>query len=68
MPTINIIFDGPPGPEGPRFIEVEDEHGRSVRVGRWVESRGGLWSLQLRVEEGEIAPRSIGFHAREDHG
>lgn len=32
---IHIVFDGPPGPEGGRFIEVEDERGSSVKVGRW---------------------------------
>ena len=32
-PGLYVIFDGPPGPEAPRFIEVEDEIGRSV--GPW---------------------------------
>jgi len=27
---IDVVFDGPPGPEPPRFIEVEDEQGRSI--------------------------------------
>ena len=30
---VDIVFDGPPGPEGNRFIEVEDAHGRSIRFG-----------------------------------
>ena len=36
MASILIIFDRPPGPEAPRFIEVEDEHGNSISVGEWV--------------------------------
>jgi hypothetical protein len=33
----DIVFDGPPGPEPPRFVEVEDKWGRSIRYGQWVE-------------------------------
>ncbi len=29
---VYIVFDGAPGPEGPRFIEVETTEGQSVRV------------------------------------
>lgn len=32
---IVIVFDGPPGPEAGRFVEVEDEAGHSIRVGDW---------------------------------
>ncbi|MFZ4617718.1 MAG: hypothetical protein ACOYM2_16165 [Rectinemataceae bacterium] len=31
--AINILFDGPPGPEGGRFVEVEDGAGKSISVG-----------------------------------
>lgn len=51
MPFINVIFDGPPGPEGGRFVEVEDEHGRSIRVGEWEADprpeHEGLWRLRI---------------------
>lgn len=30
---IDIVFDAPPGPNSGRFVEVEDEAGRSVDVG-----------------------------------
>ena len=33
---IDVVFDGPPGPAPGRFVEVEDETGRSInrrRVG-----------------------------------
>jgi hypothetical protein len=45
--AINIIFDGPPGPEGPRFIEVETDDGRSIRVGEWQERTNGYWRLRI---------------------
>lgn len=44
--TIDIVFDGPPGPESGRFVEVEDATGRSIRIGEWIET-GGLWRLRL---------------------
>jgi hypothetical protein len=51
-PGYYIIFDGPPSRESGRFIEVEDETGRSVGAetgAEWVEERWvGLpstWSL-----------------------
>lgn len=33
--AICIIFDGPPGPDGPRFVEVERPDGHSIRIGAW---------------------------------
>lgn len=38
-----IRFDGPPGPEGGRFIEVELD-GKSVRFGEW-KQEGRQWIL-----------------------
>jgi hypothetical protein len=38
-----IRFDGPPGPESGRFIEVE-RNGKSVRFGQWVKD-GDDWLL-----------------------
>ena len=34
---VDIVFDGPPGPESGRLIEVEDVSGRSIRFGHWIE-------------------------------
>lgn len=45
--TIDIVFDGPPGPEAGRFVEVEDACGRSFRTGEWVERPDGYWVLRL---------------------
>ncbi|MFC4852771.1 hypothetical protein [Actinophytocola glycyrrhizae] len=46
--AINIVFDGPPSHEGPRFVEVEDDAGRSIRVGEWVPRDDGYWALRIR--------------------
>ena len=49
---IDIVFDGPPGPEGPRFVEVERTDSRaSLKVGEWVKRDDGYWALRLSVEE-----------------
>lgn len=48
--VIRIIFDGPPGPEGGRFIECEDDQGQSIelaQVGQLKEIDGGLWELRI---------------------
>jgi len=38
MAAINVVFDGPLRPQMPRFVEVEDDHGRGVTVGGRVEA------------------------------
>lgn len=40
-----IIFDGPPGPNAGRFVEVEDAAGKSVNVAAWTERDDGTWAL-----------------------
>lgn len=45
--AINIIFDGPPGPESGRFIEVENDAGIGMRIGEWIQLEGGLWALRI---------------------
>lgn len=44
---VDIVFDRSPGPDAPRFIEVEDEQGRSATVGEWVERADGYWALRI---------------------
>jgi len=44
---INIILDGPPGPESGRFIEVEDDAGNSLSVGTWRQRKDGRWALRI---------------------
>lgn len=43
-PGLYVVFDGPPGHTSGRFIEVEDENGRSVGVGTW-RQEGSVWAL-----------------------
>lgn len=51
MNKIRIVCDGPPGPESGRFVEVEDESGKSIAVGTWETHQefGGhqFWHLVL---------------------
>jgi hypothetical protein len=53
---IDIVFDGPPGPEGNRFIEVEDALGRSIRFGLWIERDDGRWVLRITPADFEKRP------------
>ena len=49
MPSfpINVVFDGPPGHKSGRFVEVEDDSGKSISIGKWIKRPDGLWSLQI---------------------
>lgn len=33
---IDVVFDGPPSHVSGRFVEVEDDQGKSVHVGEWI--------------------------------
>lgn len=44
---IDIVFDGPPGPQSGRFVEVENEKGESISVGEWIERADGYWVLRI---------------------
>lgn len=48
---IDIVFDGPPGPQSGRFIEVEDMEGKSIRVGEWIRRPDGYWVLRLETAD-----------------
>lgn len=47
---IDIVFDGPPGPESGRFVEVEDDAGTSISVGEWVETPP-YWRLRIQEDK-----------------
>lgn len=51
MSYIDIVFDGPPSVEPPRFVEAEDESGASVRAGEWIERPDGYWVLRIPREQ-----------------
>ena len=41
-----IVFDGPPGPDSCRFVEVENQHGASVKAGEWTQcAQSPFWQL-----------------------
>lgn len=67
---IDIVFDGPPSAESGRFVEVENEHGRSINAGEWIDPDGAgpYWRLRLSLNAGlnDLA-ESINKIAR-DHG
>lgn len=44
---VDIVFDGPPGPESGRFVETEDRHGSSIKVGEWVDRGDGYHALRI---------------------
>lgn len=52
---IDIVFDGPPGPESGGFVEVEDENGCSISVGTWLEYEEHKPMSVLRIPR--IIPR-----------
>lgn len=47
MKHIDIVCDGPPGPEAGRFVEVEDDTGCSIRLGEWIQRSDGYWVLRF---------------------
>jgi hypothetical protein len=55
---VDIVFDGPPGPEGNRFIEVEDASGRSIAFGEWIERQDRRWVLRITAADFQ-KPRRI---------
>lgn len=44
---IDVVFDGPPGPEAGRFVEVENDEGHSINFGEWVKRDDGYWVLRI---------------------
>ena len=46
MKEVYVIFDGPPGHNGGRFVELEDANGNSVNSPGWMENqKKGFWRL-----------------------
>lgn len=58
--TLHIVFDRLPCPDGARFIDVEDDTGRSVRVGEWRQRPDGQAVLVLAAS----APDGVELAAR----
>lgn len=47
LAAINIVFDGPPGHEAGRFVEVETDDGHSISLGHWLQRSDGYWALRI---------------------
>jgi hypothetical protein len=47
MSHIDVVFDGPPDHQMPRFIEVENEQGQSIKIGDWLQRPDGYWVLRI---------------------
>jgi hypothetical protein len=47
MAYTDLVFDAPPGPKAGRLVRIEDESGKIIRPGEWIERRGGYWALRL---------------------
>lgn len=43
----DVVFDGPPSHESGRFVELENEAGRSISAGEWIDRGDGFWALRL---------------------
>lgn len=48
---IDIVFDGPSGPEAGRFVEVEDDQGKGFGFGEWVQRDDGFWALRFNPRQ-----------------
>lgn len=46
---VDFVCDGLPGPNGCRFVELEDRHGHSIGIGEWVERPDGLYALRVPI-------------------
>jgi hypothetical protein len=44
---VDVVFDGPPGHEAGRFVEVEDSRGHSINAGEWIDRGDGMWALRI---------------------
>ena len=53
---IDIVFDGPPGPEGGRFVEVENQERKSIKFGEWIHRDDGYWALRISAHSVPQAP------------
>ena len=56
---VDIVFDRPPGPEGNRFIEVEDANGKSIAFGEWIERKDGRWVLRITAADFQKPRRTV---------
>ena len=72
---VDIVFDGPPGAESGRFVEVEAPDGSSISYGTWVEREDGYHALRVPDYAADcidlkhklkIATEALRFYANEE--
>lgn len=63
MGYIDIVFDGPPGPEAGRFVEVENSAGASISFGEWVHRSDGYWALRIPGPQPVTCPHCVSLGA-----
>ncbi|HAX82404.1 MAG TPA: hypothetical protein DCY40_07555 [Actinobacteria bacterium] len=57
--TIDVVFDGPPSHESGRFVEVEDDTGKGIRIGQWIDRGNGLWALRIPINYRDEPPSHV---------
>jgi hypothetical protein len=45
--SYRLVFDSFPSPKGARFIELEDDSGKSIEIGEWRARSDGNYELVL---------------------
>lgn len=54
---VDVLFDGPPGPESGRFVETEGPDGSSIAAGEWIDRGNGLHALRIPLTAPTLATR-----------
>ena len=62
---VDIVFDGPPGPEAGRFVEVENDKGQGINFGDWRQRDDGYWVLRVYRGHIHVAGTTVGKHIDE---
>lgn len=62
---IDVVFDGPPGQDGCRFVEVENHEGNSINAGDWIKRPDGLWALRIFEQHMHVAHYEEGTLTRQ---
>lgn len=62
---VDIVFDGPPGHEAGRFVEVENDKGESISLGDWKKREDGYWALRIWKGHSHVAGTMAGKHIDE---
>lgn len=44
---VDVVFDHGPGPWPQQLVDVEDDQGRSIRYGEWLQRHDGSWALRI---------------------